>query len=218
MLLKKNIIQIDKENRVYIHNHSFEEIIARATENLDQYHQDYPLKAGMPKEELKSKFLPPLKTKLFNHLLQQMIKAHSIVQEGELIRRTTHKVSLKVDQADAKKKLLEIYSGSGLTPPYFKELRKKIKIETDQAKDVLHLLIEEGLIIKVKEDLYFSAKAVEKLRQELVDFLKHRGEINTPQFKEMAGISRKYLIPLAEYFDSKNVTIRVGDIRKLRGG
>ncbi len=218
LLSKKDIIQIDKENRVYIHHHSFEEIIAKATEHLHQYHQDYPLKAGMPKQELKSKFLPPLGTKLFNHLLQQMIKTNSIVQEGELIRKTTHKVSLKVDQADAKQKLLEIYSESSLTPPYFKELRNKIKIEADQAKDVLHLLIEEGLIVKVKEDLYFDAKAVAKLRQKLVDFLNHHNEINTPQFKEMAGISRKYLIPLAEYFDSKNVTIRIGDVRKLRGG
>ncbi|MBW2355702.1 MAG: SelB C-terminal domain-containing protein, partial [Deltaproteobacteria bacterium] len=40
--------------------------------------------------------------------------------------------------------------------------------------------------------------------------------ISTPQFKEMTGVSRKYLIPLAEYFDSRNVTIRIGDIRKLR--
>ena len=45
-----------------------------------------------------------------------------------------------------------------------------------------------------------------------------RGEITTPQFKEMTAVSRKYVIPLAEYFDSKNVTLRVGDVRKLRKG
>ena len=43
------------------------------------------------------------------------------------------------------------------------------------------------------------------------------GEISTPQFKEMTGVSRKYTIPLIEYFDTTNFTIRVGDIRKLRG-
>jgi selenocysteine-specific elongation factor len=42
------------------------------------------------------------------------------------------------------------------------------------------------------------------------------GEMTTPQFKEMTGVSRKYLIPLIEYFDARNVTIRIGDIRKLR--
>jgi len=80
------------------------------------------------------------------------------------------------------------------------------------------LLVEEGLLIKTKEDLYFHSGAVNDLKNRLVDFLKSNGEITTAQFKEMTGASRKYVIPLIEYFDSKNVTIRVGDIRKLRTG
>jgi selenocysteine-specific elongation factor len=81
---------------------------------------------------------------------------------------------------------------------------------------VLSLLMDEGMIIKAKEDLYFDAQAVKDLQKRLVDFLKTHGEISTPQFKEMAQVSRKYLIPLIEYFDAQNVTIRIGDIRKLR--
>ncbi|MBW1940768.1 MAG: SelB C-terminal domain-containing protein [Deltaproteobacteria bacterium] len=56
------------------------------------------------------------------------------------------------------------------------------------------------------------------MKSNLVNFIISHGEITTPQFKEMTGASRKYVIPLIEYFDSKNVTIRVGDIRKLRKG
>jgi selenocysteine-specific elongation factor len=52
----------------------------------------------------------------------------------------------------------------------------------------------------------------------MVEFLGTQGEITTPQFKEMTGVSRKYVIPLAEYFDATNVTLRVGDVRKLRKG
>jgi selenocysteine-specific elongation factor len=51
-----------------------------------------------------------------------------------------------------------------------------------------------------------------------VAFLNQQGEISTPQFKDMTGASRKYVIPLIEYFDTKSVTIRIGDIRKLRKG
>jgi selenocysteine-specific elongation factor len=70
--------------------------------------------------------------------------------------------------------------------------------------------------VKAKEDLYFYADAVKDLQQKLVEFLTIHGEMSTPQFKEMTGVSRKYLIPLIEYFDAQNVTIRIGDIRKLR--
>ena len=80
------------------------------------------------------------------------------------------------------------------------------------------LLVEAGQIVKTKDDLYFDAGAVARLKAELVEFLKSNGEITTPQFKEMTGVSRKFVIPLIEYFDAKKVTLRVGDSRKLRKG
>jgi selenocysteine-specific elongation factor len=79
-------------------------------------------------------------------------------------------------------------------------------------------LVNEGIIIKVKEDLFFHAEAINTLKKKLVNFFEAQVEITTPQFKEMTGVSRKYVIPLAEYFDSTNVTLRVGDVRKLRKG
>ena len=170
----------------------------------------------MSKEELKSKFPAVLGTRLFNLMLNQMIKDKTVVSEDNVVRMASHKVSLGVDQADIRKKILNTYIENGLTPPYFKELKKSFDIETSLAKDVLMLLMDEGMIVKAKEDLYFDADAVKDLQQRLVDFLKTHGEISTPQFKEMTGVSRKYLIPLIEYFDAQNVTIRIGDIRKLR--
>ena len=91
-------------------------------------------------------------------------------------------------------------------------------LDAGVAKDVLMLMMDEGVIIKVKEELYFHAEAVNALKGRLVDFLMKNGEISTPQFKEMTGASRKYVIPLIEHFDAKNITIRIGDIRKLRKG
>jgi selenocysteine-specific elongation factor len=91
-----------------------------------------------------------------------------------------------------------------------------MNISENRAKEVLMLLVNEGTIVKIKEDLYFDARAVDALKERLVSFLTENGEITTPQFKEMTGVSRKFVIPLIEYFDSKNVTIRIGDIRKLR--
>jgi selenocysteine-specific elongation factor len=216
LLSKRTIILADKENQIYIHHDGFDTLIKETAFHLTKYHQKNPLKAGMPKEELKSK-IPVLQgPKLFNLILNQMIKDDVIVQEENTVYLRTHKVSLGVDQADIREKILDAYLNSGLTPPYFKEIVSNLDIETSRAKDVLMLLIEEGLIIKVKEDLYFHAKKIQDLEQKIVDFLVSQGELTTPQFKEMTKVSRKYLIPLIEYFDSQQVTIRIGDIRKLR--
>ena len=100
-----------------------------------------------------------------------------------------------------------------MQPPYFREVPKMLDVDPNHTKDVLMLLVEEGQIVKTKDDLYFHADAITELQNRLVDFLKSNEEITTPQFKEMTGISRKYAIPLIGDFDPNKVTLRVGDSR-----
>ncbi len=216
LLSQKTLIQVEKENRIYIHNSGFETLRNDIRRQLADYHQANPLKAGMSKEELKTKFPPLLTSKLFNLTLNQMIKAKDIAQEKNIIRLASHAVSLGGKQADVKDKILKTYLEAELQPPYFKELVKSLDSDVKRATEVLMLLVAEGTIIKVKEDLYFHAEAINDLKNKLIEFLEAQGEITTPQFKEMTGVSRKYVIPLAEHFDSTNVTLRVGDVRKLR--
>ena len=218
LLSQRTILQIDKENRLYIHQTTFDQLNQKSAEYLAKYHETNPLKAGMPKEELRSKFPRLSNSKLFNLVLNQMIKSKQIVQEENTVRLDSHRVSLGEDQADVREKILKTYQEGGLQPLYFREVVKKLDADPKRTKEVLMHLVEEGQIVKTKEDLYFHAKAVDELKNRLVDFLKSHGEITTPQFKEMTGASRKYVIPLIEYFDSKNVTLRVGDSRKLRKG
>jgi selenocysteine-specific elongation factor len=218
LLSKKTLIQVDKENRTYIHHNCFKTLKNNFQSHLADYHSVHPLKPGMSKEELKTKFPLFLTSKLFNLTLNQMVKEQEIVQEENTVRLASHTVSLGSKQADVKNKILDTYLQSGLQPPYFKELSKSMDADPKRSKDILMHLVNEGAIIKVKEDLYFHAQTIEKLRKKLVEYLEARGEINTPQFKEMTGVSRKYVIPLAEYFDAINVTLRVGDVRKLRKG
>jgi selenocysteine-specific elongation factor len=217
-LSQKILIQIDKESRIFIHNICFEKLKSDTQHQLDDYHQANPLKPGMPKEELKSKFPPLLTSKLFNLTLNQMIKEKEIAQEENIIRLASHAVSLGGKQADVKNKILKTYLNAGLEPPYFKELAKSLDADPKRSREVLMHLVNEGIMVKVKEDLFFHSEAINTLKKKLVEFLGAQGEITTPQFKEMTGVSRKYVIPLAEYFDSTNVTLRVGDVRKLRKG
>jgi selenocysteine-specific elongation factor len=218
LLSKKKIIQTDKESRIFIHQSNFEKLRQETAQFLRHYHTINPLKAGMPKEELKSKFPSTSDSKLFNLVLNQMINDREIVQEENTIRLQDHRVQLVEEQADIRDRILGIYHQGGLQPPYFREVSKTLGVEPRRARDVLQLLVDEELIVRTKEDLYFDAEAIHKLKQTLVAYLESKGEITTPQFKDMTGASRKFVIPLIEYFDSKNVTLRVGDVRKLRRG
>lgn len=216
VLSRQMLIQTDKENKRYIHKNTSEDFRVKVLELLTDYHRRFPLKEGMPKGELKSKFPPLLSDKLFNHLLGSLAKSEAVVVMENIIRTTGHKVILKADQSDIKKKIMDTYRAAGLQPPYFKELTETLKLDPAESKNVLMLLVTEGVIIRIKEDLFFHADVIADLSERLTDFLKNSGEITTPQFKEMTGASRKYTIPLLEYFDDSNLTIRVGDIRLLR--
>lgn len=131
-----------------------------------------------------------------------------------MIRARDHRVTLAQDQEETRSKLEEIYLQGGLQPPYFKEIKDRFPGKT--GSELLEVLVKEGVLIKVKNDLYFHRDAIENLKKSLVDFLNERGEIMTPEFKDLTGVSRKYTIPLIEYFDQTQVTVRVGDSRVLR--
>jgi selenocysteine-specific elongation factor len=93
-----------------------------------------------------------------------------------------------------------------------------LKLPLNQIHPLLRVLVNQGSLVKVKEDLYFHSKAIAQLKADLVAFLKENGEITTPQFKNLTQTSRKFTIPLSEYFDVNRVTVRVGESRRLREG
>ncbi|MBU4289344.1 MAG: selenocysteine-specific translation elongation factor, partial [Proteobacteria bacterium] len=129
----KTVICADRENRIYIHKNCYENLNKKISSYLDNYHRTNPLKAGMQKEELKSK-LPAAGSKLFNLILDMMMNNREVIFEGDSVRLFSHTVSLGSDQAEVKEKILSTYLKSGLCPPYFKDLSKSLDIDAKRAK------------------------------------------------------------------------------------
>ena len=216
MLNSQTILLADKENRTYIHLAVFDRLKQLSQDVLENYHRSNPLKPGISKEELKSKFPRAAGGKLFTLVLNRMIKDNQIVLDDDTVRLASHTVSLQVDQEALKQQIVDTYRQSKLTPPYFRDIVKSLDVDPKSAKGVLELLVGEGVLVKVKEDLYYDRKTLDELKAQLVAYILENGEISTPTFKDMTGASRKYVIPLIEHFDATQVTIRVGDMRQLR--
>jgi selenocysteine-specific elongation factor len=215
---RQRVVQTDRERRVYVHADRFAALRDAAAGHVETYHRAHPLKPGMSREELRSKFPPEVGPRLFTQVLNRLIKEDALVQEGDLVRRAGHAVALGVDESELRRRLLETYRDAGLTPPNFGALCKEIDIAPKAAEPVLLTLRDEGRLVKVAGDLFFHADVLAGLRERVVAFLREKGEMTTPDFKSLTGVSRKYLIPLIEHLDAENLTIRVGEVRKLRGG
>ena len=216
MLAKQEAVLTDKEKQIYVHGSIFDTFKEKALKRLTAYHQENPLKEGMPAQELKSKFQYVDDARFFNILFNRLEKENLIVLDKNLIKLSGFKVALQVDQHEIKEKIAGIYKRSGLTPPFFRTVCQDLELDQKTARDVMQMLIDEKQVIKTKDDLFFDAGAVSDLETKLIEFLKANEKITTPQFKDMTGISRKYVIPLIEHFDAIHLTIRVEDHRQLR--
>jgi len=208
----------DQENQRYLLAVTAQELERQSLQILTDYHRKFPLKPGLSKEELRRQLPPAMEVRLFNFLLGGMAQKKQIVSEKDLVRLTTHKVTLAQDQEDVSRRLEELYRKGHFSPPTFKEATEAAKIAPDKVKQLLQVLVNQGRLIKVKEDLYFHQAAIEALKTALIDFLKQNREITVNQFKDLTQTSRKFSIPLLEYFDSTRTTVRVGETRRLREG
>jgi selenocysteine-specific elongation factor len=213
-----DIFLYDPENQRYLLGATAKSLETQIRERLADYHQRHPLKPGLSKEELRRSLPPQVEVRLFNFLLNRLTKQKQIVPEKDLVRLASHKIQLAGAQEDQTRRLEDLYRRGRLSPPTLKEAAADLEAPLGAVSQLLTVLVNQGKLVKVKEDLYFHQEAMAQLKADLVAFFKKNKEITVPQFKDLTQTSRKFTIPLLEYFDTNRVTVRVGEARRLREG
>ncbi len=211
-------VKLDAEKAIYLHGDVYNSLKEKLVSCLEEFHRENPLVPGRPKEELKSKVLstwgPP---KLFQKLLNDLIKSGTVVQDKDIVRLSGHKVALGEEGDKIRKKIEKIFQDSDLQPPTRGQILEKLSSLGGSAQEIFDLMVREGTLVRLKEGLYFHHSVLDRVRSMVVDFIKKHGEMGVNEFRELTGgLSRKYMIPLLEYLDNQRVTIRVGDKRRLR--
>jgi selenocysteine-specific elongation factor len=113
-------------------------------------------------------------------------------------------------------KIKKLLGEQPLAPPDLKEIERHAGVPRNRLNEVIRLLEREGAVIRVTSDMYFLAGSIDQLRQTLTRYLSEKGEMTAASFRDLIGSSRKYTIPLLEFFDRDGLTIRIGDIRRLK--
>ena len=102
------------------------------------------------------------------------------------------------------------------TPPDTKGLAEVLQLPRKRLNDFLGVLESRGALVKITPDFYISGRVLGQAQAALTDYVATHEEITAAIFRDLLGISRKTAIPLLEYFDRSGLTVRVGDVRKLR--
>ncbi|MCJ7694304.1 MAG: selenocysteine-specific translation elongation factor [Anaerolineaceae bacterium] len=175
---------------------------------LSEFHNNAPLKTGIPREALKSSLSIP--SSIFDLLLTSMHKEGEIKINGPQINLQGHKIILSVEQEDLVKLLNKRFDDSPYSPPSLRECQDFL------GEELLNGLINLEKLIKVSDDVVFSPDAYEKMSNYVREHLQLKETISLTDLRDHFQTSRKYALALLEHLDSKGVTHRRGDVRILK--
>jgi selenocysteine-specific elongation factor len=152
-------------------------------------------------------------------VLTRLEKAGALVSEKDLVRAREHTLELSPGDTQLRDRIAGIYEKAGLEPPSLDQALTGAGVPASQraqGRKILQLLIDNGTLVCVHGDMFFHLRALDNLKRLLRQYAAERSAdrlIDVATFKELAAVSRKYAIPLLEYFDSQRFTRRAGDKR-----
>ncbi len=180
----------------------------RALAEVDRYHLTFPLRRGMPREELKSR--RNLAARLFNAVLRRWLAEGGLVEAGGLLARPDHSVRLNPVQQAQATRLLARFSANPFATPAVKDCQAELGDELYAA------LVDLGELVQVSPEVVFGKKDFDGMVAVVRSRLEKTGALTLAEFRDQFNTSRKYAQAFLEYLDTAGITQRVGDARILR--
>jgi selenocysteine-specific elongation factor len=215
LLSQGHVVQAVRKPRIFLAREAFEKLRSFLLAGVEDYAREYPHKEGIGKEELKARIPKRSDLRFFGLVLHSLEKDGKIIVDRELVKKPGHKPFDAADLVDLLGKLENALEAGGAEPPTIKELCEKVGGSEKNVLEHLNMLAREGRVVKVKADVFYAPQPLRVVQEKLIAFLKEKGEITPPELRELTGLSRKFMIPLLEYFDQEKITFRAGDKRVL---
>ncbi len=177
-------------------------------QTLAEFHRQHPLRAGLPREEMKSRL--GLAAKVFDHVMERGAAENILAASEDVLRRPDFTVAFDAELKMKIDALLAQFEKSPYAAPSAQEAEAAI------GSEALKALIAQEKLIRLNESVLLSPQALQTMRDWVVTTIRAQGQVTAAQVRDQFDTSRKYAIALVEYLDEKRVTQRVGDARVLR--
>ena len=204
---------------VFLTTEDFDRLCRSLLGELAAHHKREPLSRGLPRETLREKIFAHAAPEVFRAVITRLENDGAVVSERDTIRAREHRVDLSEKDTQLRDRLQQVYEESALEAPSVEEAMTRVGVAVSErayGRKILQLLIDSRMILRVEGETFMHARAIEQLRAKLQHYaMAHEPErlIDVAAFKELAGVTRKYAIPLLEYLDRERVTRRAGDKR-----
>ena len=215
MLKNGDIIQFDEKEKgkllpeTYLSTKNYWDQINRIVlQEVRGYHKNHPLRQGISREELKSRLkLPP---RFYNLILRKLSAEGEIVETGSLVRQVDFGIQFNPQQKRSMDILLSRFVASPFSPPTIKECVAEV------GEELFNAMVEVGTLKPVPPDVVFRKQDYELMLAEIVEMLHEKGTISAAEVRDHFNTSRRYVLAFLEYLDAQAITVREGDVRRLK--
>ena len=193
----------------------------RTLAELKAFHAREPLLPGLSREALHERVFSGTLDDVAFAVLRVLESEQKIESAAETVRLAGHSSELTPAESAARSMLESTYLAAKFEPPKLNEALQEAvvvsKLKAENVRRIFQLLIDSGEVVKISDEFYFHSTQIKDLKMKLAALRDARTDrtIDVAKFKELAGVSRKYAIPLLEYFDRAKVTVRSGDKRLI---
>jgi selenocysteine-specific elongation factor len=205
---------------VYVDKNSFGRMSQLTVAETAMHHRREPLARGLLRETLRERIFSHTAPEVFRSVMAHLEKTGALISEKEVVRAASHKLSLSSNDVVLRDHLEKIYKDAALEPPTLDEALMlaggRERAAREHERKIFQLLLDARILSRVSPELFFHREALDQLVTKLREYAaRHEPErlIDVATFKEIAGVTRKYAIPLLEYFDRERITRRAGDKR-----
>jgi len=197
---------------------ALDEMKVMVIEEVSAHHSREPLSRGLSKEILRERQFVNSPSEIFRTVLAELESERKLLQEREIVRLREHTRELSDADAQLRDRLESVYRDAALAAPTIGEALSHAGVAASaqqHGRKILQLLFDSGTLVRVHGEMFFHRSALDNLTRRVREHASRNSDraIDVAAFKELAGISRKYAIPLLEYLDRERVTRREGDRR-----
>jgi selenocysteine-specific elongation factor len=186
----------------------WEQVSSTTLNVVEEYHKTYPLRKGMPKEELKSRL--KLSPRIFSGLTRILIQDAQLAEIGPLILCPGHEIRFTPQQEQTVQSLLKRFAASPYSPPSVKEAK------SDVGDEIFQAMVALDLLVPVSSEVVFRREDYDQMVVDVKALLQEKGDLSAAQVRDHFDTSRRYVLAFLEHLDEVGVTIREGDVRRLR--
>ncbi len=201
-------------NKHYVHDIYMQQLEEKTLRVLNEYHDKYPTRSGLKRDELKSKLIKSVSGKVFEGLLAVLLASDSMKMVGQVVSLEQFYVTLDPKDKKIADQIVKLYKTTGFKPPNLTDVFNQLRLgKKDQ--EIINYLLESRILVRISDTIYLAAEDYDTAKDKLVGYINDNGEIALSNYRDLLDTSRKIAVALLEHFDDIKLTKRKENARVL---